>query len=58
MTDKAFVRDDASSALINTDSSGFEQYRMNRRKAKYQRTLEQRVEDLERLVGILMKERP
>lgn len=60
MADQDFVRNDASQALINTDISGFEQYKMNRLKAKLRKSLEQRVLDLEeRLTALeqLLKER-
>jgi hypothetical protein len=56
MADKEFVRDEASQALINSDVSGFEQYKMNRVRAQKTRSLEQRVVELENLVTILMKD--
>lgn len=57
MADKDFIRDSNSGALINNDVSGFEHYRMNRRKAKKDLSVEQRLRELERLVDLLIKER-
>lgn len=55
-----FVRTDSSPALINNDTGGLEQYRMNRLKAKSRKSLEQRVLELENRLAnieILLKER-
>ncbi len=56
MADDDFVRDENSHALINSDTNGFESYKMHRQRAKRQISFEERISELERLVKILMKE--